>query len=64
MKGKIREIIFKGFDGCSDGCCIIKGKAKGMHTNGGCRCITRLNRAQLQILSSRLQVVGEIEVEI
>lgn len=24
--------------GCSDGACIINGPAKGMHTNGGCKC--------------------------
>ncbi len=24
--------------GCSDGYCVIKGKSKGQHTNGGCRC--------------------------
>lgn len=26
-------------DGCSDGYCKITGPAKGMHTNGGCRCL-------------------------
>jgi hypothetical protein len=60
----IREIIFKGFNPCSDGNCIVGGKAKGMHTNGGCKCITRLSRAQLQILGSRLQMVGEKKIEI
>ena len=24
--------------GCSDGYCKFTGPAKGMHTNGGCRC--------------------------
>lgn len=26
-------------DGCSDGYCKVLGPAKGMHTNGGCRCL-------------------------
>lgn len=25
--------------GCQNGWCWINGRAKGMHTNGGCRCI-------------------------
>lgn len=28
--------------GCQDGFCVIRGKAKGMHTNGGCRCIENI----------------------
>lgn len=64
MKGKIREIVFGGFEGCTDGFCIIKGRAKGMHTNGGCKCITNLSRPQLQIIGSRLKTIGETEVEI
>jgi len=28
--------------GCLDGFCYIKGKAKGMHTNGGCKCVRNL----------------------
>jgi len=29
----------KDIRGCSDGFCYFKGKAKGMHTNGKCRCV-------------------------
>lgn len=25
--------------GCSDGYCVFRGKATGMHTNGGCHCL-------------------------
>lgn len=25
--------------GCTDGYCNVTGKATGMHTNGGCRCL-------------------------
>jgi len=28
--------------GCLDSFCYIKGKTKGMHTNGGCRCVRNL----------------------
>jgi len=28
----------KDIGGCTDGYCVITGHAKGMHTNGGCRC--------------------------
>lgn len=44
--------------GCSDGFCYIKGKAKGMHTNGGCRCVKNLvgrnNTAAQVALEKRL----------
>ncbi len=30
--------------GCSDGYCIWK-KPKGMHTNGGCKCLHSLERS-------------------
>jgi len=32
------ESSMKIIGGCPDGYCLISGKAKGMHTNGGCRC--------------------------
>ncbi len=28
----------KTLGGCSDGYCVITGKASGQHTNGGCKC--------------------------
>lgn len=34
--------------GCSDGYCVITGKATGQHTNGGCRCSNGLNKMQAQ----------------
>ena len=64
MKGSVREIVFKGFHGCSDGNCIVKGKAKGQHTNGGCRCMTGFGRGELQIIASRLRVIADIEIEL
>lgn len=60
---KIREILFRGFHGCSDGNCVITGKAVGMHTNGGCRCLTHFSRDRLSILSGRLQSIGDKEIE-
>ncbi len=31
--------------GCTDGYCVVV-KPKGMHTNGGCRCLNNTLRAQ------------------
>lgn len=31
---------------CGDGYCLVTGKAKGMHTNGGCRCWSNKYTAQ------------------
>lgn len=61
---KLREFLFVGFAPCSDGNCIIGGKAKGIQTNGGCRCIENLSRSQLIILAGRIRRIGEIEIEI
>jgi len=35
--------------GCGDGFCAINGPAKGMHTNGGCRCIEHIGEIALEI---------------
>ena len=60
---KVREYLFRGFEPCSDGDCIVK-KPEGMCTNGGCHCIFNLSRAQLHILTSRLQAVADKEIEL
>ena len=57
-KTTIGEYLFKGISGCTDGNCIVK-KPTGMHTNGGCKCLERLNRCSLSILSSRLQNIRD-----
>jgi len=50
----IRKLLIGGVSmseeiGCSDGYCLIKGKAKGMHTNGGCKCVSdRMRRGGFQ----------------
>lgn len=59
----IREILFRDMTPCSDGYCIIGGKAKGMHTNGGCRCVQRMNNTQLNILQSRIRTIVDKEIE-
>lgn len=38
---------------CGDGYCLVTGKAKGMHTNGGCRCWKNPMKAQLVMLAAR-----------
>lgn len=53
----IRESLFSGFTPCTDGNCVIN-KPEGMHTNGGCKCLLNLSRAQLGILTSRIQAIG------
>lgn len=58
----VRQILFSGFTGCSDGSCIISGPAEGVHTNGGCKCLLNLSRSQLCILSSRLHAFGSYEL--
>lgn len=50
--------------GCLDSFCYIKGKAKGMHTNGGCRCVRNLvgrdNSAAAFALEKRLAELHNI----
>jgi len=35
--------ILDQLEGCTDGFCDVLGPAKGMHTNGGCKCLRWLN---------------------
>jgi len=58
---KVREFLFRGFNGCTDHNCLLKGMQQGVGTNGGCKCILRLTRGQLTILSSRLSTIAENE---
>ena len=60
---KIRDILFKDFEGCSNGDCIIK-KPKGMHTNGSCNCLLNMSRGQLHILKSKLSVIVDKEIDL
>lgn len=42
--------------GCGDGYCCVTGKAKGMHTNGGCRCAEdRMTARRMMIAGRRLR---------
>lgn len=36
LEGKLEAL-----GGCTDGYCVIRAPISGMHTNGGCRCLTR-----------------------
>jgi hypothetical protein len=48
--------------GCSDGYCIIKGRANGQHTNGGCRCLSRpadVNPFQLKKLARAARMMRD-----
>ena len=46
----IKDVLFKGLEGCGDNSCYVK-RPEGMATNGGCRCIH--NRSLQNILWSR-----------
>jgi hypothetical protein len=52
---------------CSDGFCKFAGPAKGMHTNGGCRCQadpTYLGRGPYSDLQYMANLLGLIAVEL
>jgi len=53
------ERTIKTLDGCSDGFCLITGPAKGMHTNGGCRCVK--DRDTKLLLQSMWRLWGTIK---
>ena len=38
--------------GCQDGYCCIAGRAKGMHTNGGCNCYRALADYSLELAAA------------
>lgn len=51
---------------CSDGFCKFAGRAKGMHTNGGCRCQadpTYLGRGPYSDLQYMANLLGLIVLE-
>jgi hypothetical protein len=39
--------------GCSDGYCSVTGRARGMHTNGGCKCSFDRHRASRAMINGR-----------
>lgn len=47
------EAALNQIGGCGDGYCLVTGRAKGMHTNGGCRCWQEKYRAQLAMGAGR-----------
>lgn len=55
----LREMLFVGWQGCSDGNCMVRGRLSGMHTNGGCKCLLNADRAKLQMLNARLGLLLE-----
>jgi len=55
--------IAEQLGGCSDGSCVVL-KPKGMHTNGGCRCITYGDPARLREASRLLMIAQEMAKEI
>jgi hypothetical protein len=41
--------------GCSDGYCNITGKARGQHTNGGCRCVKDMSARRALTMLQQLR---------
>lgn len=42
--------------GCGDGYCDFAGRAKGMHTNAGCRCLSDVKPPELRALLRRKMI--------
>ncbi len=59
----IRELLFKGMNGCTNHGCVIRGKFNGMGTNGSCSCIVNMNRSQLQMLQARINAIADKKVK-
>lgn len=60
MSAALVRIALDDFDermaeigGCGDGYCLVTGHAKGIHTNGGCRCFMNQMKAQLVMRAAR-----------
>jgi len=47
------DATMKFIGGCSDGNCLVTGKATGMHTNARCRCYAEPMKAQLVMRAAR-----------
>ena len=60
---KLRDYLFSGFKPCLDSGCVIK-KPTGMQTNGGCKCVLEFSRTQLQILSGRINNIGDQQINL
>lgn len=58
---KLRDYLFKDIPPCSNHDCVVR-KPTGMGTNGSCGCLFNLNRAQFQILNSRIKSAGNYEL--
>lgn len=64
MTMTVRQVLFRDMSGCMDGDCIITGRRSGLHTNGGCHCMTNLSRSQLSLLKSRISLIADKEVNL
>jgi hypothetical protein len=47
------DATMKFIGGCTDGDCLVTGKATGMHTNARCRCYDDTMKAQLVMRAAR-----------
>jgi hypothetical protein len=56
----IREYIFSDMSGCLNHNCVVTGKRSGIGTNAMCSCLSRMNRTQLQIIQSRVELIANL----
>jgi hypothetical protein len=57
------ETYLQELGGCSDGYCYITGKAKGMHTNGGCRCFRDSPHKTQQVIYALRKYIKALEAQ-
>lgn len=50
--------------GCSNGWCIIKGSAQGVHTNGGCHCLRNIEEAALHLAEEAEAARGKGQIQL
>lgn len=67
---KAYDAVVERIGGCGDGYCIITGRRRGQHTNGGCHCFRRPSEEdgiairQLILAGRRLRdAIGDIDAE-
>lgn len=57
------ESYLQQLGGCGDGYCDITGKAKGMHTNGGCRCLREHPRKAPSVIYALRKYIKALEAQ-
>jgi len=56
MSRSTETVVDRFRRGCADGYCAVKGRAAGMHTNGGCRCVREFLSSDLLVSTKAREV--------